>query len=200
MSSIQQTALAMGVLLPDVYKELVTSMNGVSMDSGACIYGVDDLAERNDTWEVQEYARGFVAIGDDGGGNVFLMRQRAEERAVIVVDCGDLNPQNGVVITQDLEVWVRNGCPDMAAQYPTADVPDICDVVLVAKPKDGLNDLLNIKKVFGADMSTPALLHGSKHLPFVVVRDFPYGKAVMLLRKLGSSGESLILQPSMPED
>lgn len=51
--------------------------------------------------EVDEYARGYVSIGDDGGGNVFLMAQHAEEKEVVVIDSGDMNPSHATVITTE---------------------------------------------------------------------------------------------------
>jgi hypothetical protein len=37
-------------------------------------YGTDELVERNQTWEVDEHAKGYVTIGDNSGGKVFLMK------------------------------------------------------------------------------------------------------------------------------
>ncbi|UNK30959.1 hypothetical protein MNO09_00130 (plasmid) [Bacillus sp. N5-665] len=45
--------------------------NGFSIGGGLIIYGTDDIIERNETWEVTEYANGYVAIDDDGSGKVF---------------------------------------------------------------------------------------------------------------------------------
>lgn len=53
-------------LLPNVYKVLLRYTNGFSIGGGLVIYGTEDIVERNETWEVDEYASGFIAIGDDG--------------------------------------------------------------------------------------------------------------------------------------
>ncbi|MED3183870.1 hypothetical protein [Bacillus thuringiensis] len=65
------------------------------------VQGTDDIVERNETWEVTEYANGYVAIGDDGSGNVFLMWQGADVREVRAVDSGDMNPNHATVVTLD---------------------------------------------------------------------------------------------------
>ncbi|GKV57330.1 hypothetical protein NCCP2222_32770 [Sporosarcina sp. NCCP-2222] len=101
----------MNVTLPNGYKELLTSTNGLSLGGGLVIYGTEDLMERNETWEVSEYAGGYVAIGDDGGGNVFLMRQELEAMEVLLVDAGDMNPKNATVLSPDLLDWVTNEFP-----------------------------------------------------------------------------------------
>ena len=64
---IQAVENRMNVTLPNVYKELLRCTNGFSIGSGLLIYGTEHIAERNEVWEVDEYARGYVSIGDDGG-------------------------------------------------------------------------------------------------------------------------------------
>ncbi|MCY7704718.1 SMI1/KNR4 family protein [Bacillus safensis] len=74
------------------------------------LYGTEDIAERNATWEVQQYASGYVAIGDDGGGQVFLMRLAEEEKKVWIVDAGVMDPQHAELVAEDLFSWVNEGC------------------------------------------------------------------------------------------
>ncbi|MBZ4224028.1 SMI1/KNR4 family protein [Bacillus wiedmannii] len=69
---IQAVENRMNVTLPNVYKELLRCTNGFSIGGGLLIYGTEHIAERNEVWEVDEYARGYVSIGDDGGGNVIF--------------------------------------------------------------------------------------------------------------------------------
>ncbi|TKI89099.1 SMI1/KNR4 family protein, partial [Bacillus cereus] len=66
---IQEIEDVMKVELTNVHKDLLKYTNGFSIGGGLIIYGTDDIIERNETWEVTEYANGYVAIGDDGSGN-----------------------------------------------------------------------------------------------------------------------------------
>ncbi|MFP3419429.1 hypothetical protein R0K30_06720 [Bacillus sp. SIMBA_154] len=66
--------------------------------------------ERNEAWEVHHYANGYVAIGDDGGGQVFLMRLVDDEKKVWIVDAGVMDPQHAELVTEDLLEWVSGGC------------------------------------------------------------------------------------------
>ncbi|MEC1353425.1 SMI1/KNR4 family protein [Bacillus sonorensis] len=75
-TEIQESEDILQAKLPNVYKDLLRNTNGFSIGGGVAIYGTEDIVERNETWEVDEYARGYVSIGDDGGGNVFLMLQK----------------------------------------------------------------------------------------------------------------------------
>ena len=43
----------------------------------------------NDELQIQEYQPDYLAIGDDGGGLVFLMKQEPDAKKVICVDMSD---------------------------------------------------------------------------------------------------------------
>jgi hypothetical protein len=52
---------------------------GVLLDDGTHIYAPDEIGERNETFEVLEYAPGWVLVGDDSGGGGYLMRAAGSE-------------------------------------------------------------------------------------------------------------------------
>lgn len=186
---IQAIEDLIAVKLPHVYKDLLRYTNGFSIGDGVVIYGAEEIVERNKTWEVNEYASGYVSIGDDGGGHVFLMLQDAEEKNVFVVDSGDMNPDHATVITSDFLNWISGGC--LSEQPTIVEPPDLCDIVLIKAPSAGLKDLLKIKRALGIDISTTDLLEGSRNLPFILVKKFPNGKAKKLIEQLGPVGVAL---------
>ncbi|PES25856.1 SMI1/KNR4 family protein [Bacillus cereus] len=188
---IQEIEDVMKVELPNVHKDLLKYTNGFSIGGGLIIYGTDDIIERNETWEVTEYANGYVAIGDDGSGNVFLMSQGADVRAVRAVDSGDMNLNHATVVTLDFIDWVNTGCLNQKIQIIKEEIPDTCNIVLIEIPNGGLKDLVKIKSVLALDISTGELLKGLKNLPFTLVKGAPYGKAKKLIEKLGSVGLAL---------
>ncbi|WP_336773538.1 SMI1/KNR4 family protein [Paenibacillus sp. MMO-58] len=100
----------LGGRLPILYKMLLKRLNGCLLENGVCLYGTEDLSERNSTWEVAVYAKGFVAIGDDSGGTVLLMPFEEDSTEIIAVDAGDMNPSNGVLVTADIANWIEDGC------------------------------------------------------------------------------------------
>ncbi len=163
-SEIQESEDILQAKLPNVYKDLLRNTNGFSIGGEVAIYGTEDIVERNETWEVDEYARGYVAIGDDGGGNVFLMLQNEKETEVLIVDSGDMDPSHATVITSDIIEWVNSGCIIRESEQKTiSEPPDTCNIVL-AKPLDGgLKDLIKIKNILGIEISTADLLKGSKN-------------------------------------
>lgn len=181
--------------LPNVYKDLLRYTNGFSIGGGLVIYGTEDVVERNETWEVDEYASGFIVIGDDGGGNVFLMLQDTDEKEVLVIDSGDMNPSHANLVTSDFTKWVNSGCLNEIELKISMEIPNTCNILLVKPPNEGLKDLIKIKNVLGVEISTADLLKGSKNPPFILVERFPYGKAKKLMKKLGSTGTVLRIEP-----
>ncbi|MCM3005237.1 SMI1/KNR4 family protein [Priestia koreensis] len=192
---IQEVEDLMKTTLPDAYKELLRYTNGFSIGGGLIIYGTEDIVERNETWEVDEYASGYVAIGDGGGGNVFFMLQGTEERKVFIVDSGDMNPNHATLITSDFIKWVNSGCLSETDDNLAIDLPATCNIMLVKAPNGGLKDLVKIKSGLGIDISTSELLKASKHPPFILVEKFPYGKGKKLIEKLGPIGTVLHAVP-----
>jgi len=91
---------------------------GLLRDDGTCIYGPDDIAERNATFEVELYAPGWVLIGDDRGGSGYLMRavgphfDAGTGRSGAEVFCLDLGAlsarvaEDGDFVTDDLVGWL----------------------------------------------------------------------------------------------
>lgn len=183
---IQKVEKQMSVLLPNSYKELLRITNGLSIGGGLLIYGTDDIAELNEVRKTEVYAPGYVAIGDDGGGRVFLMHQGNEEKKVLIVDSGDMTPEYSDLISSDFIQWVDSGfsinADEMIYEIKWSEN---CKVVLIDTPDGGLKDLLKIRSIFGLKISTADLLKGSKNLPFIIVDEFPYGKAMKLVEKLG---------------
>lgn len=192
---IQNIESSSGIQLPDVYKELLKYTNGFSIGGGVIIYGTDDILERNETWEVDQYAPGYVAVGDDGGGNVFIMLQGKEEKTVFLVDSGDMNPHHAIELNSDFINWLSGGCLIESAYKQTEELPYICNIVLIQAPDGGLKDLVKIKSVIGLDISTGELLKASKNPPAVLAEKFPYGKAKKLIEKLGPIGTVLNVKP-----
>lgn len=101
----------LGFSLPNIYKVLLQRADGFLTDEGILIYGTQDIIERNKTYEVFEYATGYVAIGDNSGGTVFLMLQGEKSIQLIAVGVGDMNPANGRMLSSDLSEWIIGGCP-----------------------------------------------------------------------------------------
>jgi hypothetical protein len=174
----------LNTILPIPYKELLQASNGLATNEGIIIYGTDDILERNETWETQEYAPGFVSIGDDSGGRVFLM-SLSDKEEILIVDSGDMTPDHAELITTNLIQWVINGLRIDLKETSNVNWSENCKLVVVNIQDGGLKDLIKIKAILGINISTSELLKMSKSLPFVLTQEIPYGKAKKLIEELG---------------
>lgn len=83
--------------------------DGLYTDEGVLIYGAEQIAERNQTWETELYAEGYVAVGDDSGGKVLIMLAEAGAKDVWIVDGGSMSPDDGMHVTDHFIRWVNEG-------------------------------------------------------------------------------------------
>ncbi|WP_242214127.1 SMI1/KNR4 family protein [Bacillus cereus group sp. BfR-BA-01383] len=65
-TEIEKVEEEMGLAFPNTYKQLLKHTNGFVNDNGVVLFGVDVIHERNKTYEVREYAKGYVAVGSNG--------------------------------------------------------------------------------------------------------------------------------------
>ncbi|MCX4792926.1 MULTISPECIES: SMI1/KNR4 family protein [unclassified Streptomyces] len=65
------------------------STPGVLLPNGVLIYGPHTILERNETYQVGEYAPDWVLIGDDSGGSgLFMRRHPCDRTTVYLLDLG----------------------------------------------------------------------------------------------------------------
>lgn len=81
----------------------------VSLENDVLLYGPDTLRERNTTFEVARYAPGYLMIGDDGGGNGFLIPCVGGVGPVFRVGLGSLLEDDFVVVATTFEAWEADG-------------------------------------------------------------------------------------------
>lgn len=101
----------LGRPLPAVFRDILKVSDGIPTAGEVVLYETASLFERNEEWaRVSERAPGFVAIGDDGGGRVLLMRAEPRATAVELCDIVALDdPSARIHITDDLRSWLERG-------------------------------------------------------------------------------------------
>ncbi|MEG0384344.1 SMI1/KNR4 family protein [Solibacillus cecembensis] len=181
-----EVELEIGFSLPEVFKILLRYADGFITDEGVHIYGTQEIIERNLTYEVFEYAPGYIAIGDDSGGRVLLMRQEPNKVEILIVDSGDMNPKNASLISTDIIQWIKSGLNINTNEKTDVNWSYNCKVVVVNTLDGGIKDLIRIKSIFGLNIPTSELIKGLKSLPYVLIEEYPYGKAKKLIEKLGN--------------
>ncbi|MFB8736083.1 SMI1/KNR4 family protein [Bacillus sp. SL00103] len=100
----------LNMVLPHAHKTLLKQTNGCSVGGDVLLYGTEDIAERNATWEVHHYANGYVAIGDDEWRTSISHASDRRKKRVWIVDAGVMDPQYAELVTENLLELVSGGC------------------------------------------------------------------------------------------
>jgi hypothetical protein len=97
-----------GCTLSPEYLELLNKAGGKFIGESILIYGPDEVIERNETFESKEYCPGFLAIGDDSGGQAFIIALGKNSSPVFAVDHGSMQPEDFVEVSPNIGHWVRD--------------------------------------------------------------------------------------------
>ncbi|ACL76729.1 SMI1/KNR4 family protein [Ruminiclostridium cellulolyticum] len=186
----------MGLKLPKVFKELLYLSNGFVTDDGIAIFGTDIIAERNLTYEVPEYAEGYIAVGSNGGGKFLLMLANEESTQLLQVDCGVMNPEYATLVTTDFSEWINEGAKSFDLIEEIKNKEQLYNLVLVEQPKGGAQDLKKIQECYSIKTGLFDLLKGSKKLPFTMMKNISLNVAKKNLESLGELGKILKIIPS----
>jgi hypothetical protein len=103
---------ALGLPFPPTYAELLRLSNGLyALNDRVILYAARELQERNSTYEVDEYAPGWLMIGDDSGGRAVLLSARQDPPGVFIVGTGSMVPEDAEQLAPTLETWLEAGLP-----------------------------------------------------------------------------------------
>lgn len=192
-TEIEKVEEEMGLGFPNTYKQLLRHTNGFVNENGVVVFGVDVIHERNKTYEVHEYAKGYVAVGSNGGGKLLLMATHENATKLVQVDLGVMDLNYSVVVSENFIQWVNDGAIDIECVDEEQEVckEKFCNLILISPPKRGAMDLKKIKEVFIIQKGLFDLLKGSKQLPFVLMEDIPVEFALENIKQLGELGDIL---------
>ncbi|MBX9623174.1 MAG: SMI1/KNR4 family protein [Gemmataceae bacterium] len=109
-AAIRAAADRLAAALPDEYAAFLAEADGL-LANHFVLYSAADLPERNDTYEVAEYAPGYVTIGNDNGGRAIVMRGGPGPSPVCLVGHGTMQPADMVAVSPSLADWIAAGCP-----------------------------------------------------------------------------------------
>lgn len=105
--------------LPEAYVAVLRLTDGFLLSSGVKLYAIGEVEERNRTYDVASCMPGFLAIGDDSGGRMFVMQQQSADGAVYAVSMGVLMIRSAREVAPSLSAWLsalamcsEQGCDD----------------------------------------------------------------------------------------
>ncbi len=97
-----------GEKLPRTYIEFLITHNK-EMDGDVYLYLSEDLIERNECYQTKEYASGFVNIGDNGGGEAFILKLGEGDPEVSIVGHGSMDPKLREFVCESFSSWITSG-------------------------------------------------------------------------------------------
>lgn len=174
--------------VPAVYKEFICKYDGLSLENGCTFYSLEELDAMNKDLQVNIYQPDTVAVGDDGGDLVFLMKQEKEAKTVYLVDAGDYDLESPYRIIVDFNKWMEKGFEIEDIDGEDVRGVDYGDLYLIKMPKEGVKGLVTIKRAFNLEMSTGELLQKTKSLPTKLLSNITSSKANIIAEKIGMPG------------
>lgn len=94
--------------LPPDYSEYVSTISESQLvNSIVLIYSLDDIIERNKTFEVMEYCPGYLAIGDNSGGSAIVLCLKTGK--IGIVDHGSMMPDDIHELADGFQEWQAEG-------------------------------------------------------------------------------------------
>ncbi len=106
---LDELSTRMNVELPVEYRQLMKESNGVHANLVE-LYPIEDIPERNETYEVAQYAPGYLLIGSVCSFPLLLKSGR--ESPVYQNDWGAMSPDCMTMLGTSLADWIAKGCPD----------------------------------------------------------------------------------------
>ncbi|MBD5474360.1 MAG: SMI1/KNR4 family protein [Lachnospiraceae bacterium] len=166
-----------GFKIPRHFQNFLKQNNGYSFNGGVILYSLDELEEMNESLQVQMYQPDYMAIGDDGGGLIFLMEQEIDADEIFVVDISDYELETAFCKINGFEDWFSGGCliPQKVDNSNTESDKN-GNIYLVKLPSNGIKDLVKMKQIFGMDIAMSELLKMSKTLPCKLMSNIKYAK------------------------
>jgi len=108
MKKIVEIEKYFGQPLPKIYREFILNHDG-EMDGDVYLYLADDLVERNECYETKKYAPGYINIGDNGGGEAFILNLNEDDPEVSIVGHGSMDPRMKEFVHQSFSSWLASG-------------------------------------------------------------------------------------------
>lgn len=109
MDKLHNLEVRLGRKFPPAYRDILQTADGFALENGILFYSSEDVLERNETFEVNKYAPGYLAIGDDSGGRAFLIP--FDGVGVYLVEQGSMDPDEMAMVGHSLPEWINMGCP-----------------------------------------------------------------------------------------
>ena len=98
-----------GQRLPDPYRTFLSAQEeSLPVGDLVLLYGRLDFVERNEAAPVKEWCPGHVTVGDDSGGQQFVLA--LHDGRLFLVDAGAMMVERFHPVAEDFAAWLASGC------------------------------------------------------------------------------------------
>ncbi|MGL6075850.1 MAG: SMI1/KNR4 family protein [Fimbriiglobus sp.] len=113
MESLERIEAWLGQPLLEPYRSfLVRNAESFLTDNDEILlYGVNAIAERNDTYQSRVYCPGHLMIADDGGGLAFVLSLM--DGSIHSVGMGAMTPDCFSLVAANFAAWQASGFPNV---------------------------------------------------------------------------------------
>ena len=85
---VKKVEYELGVTFPKDYLEFITFSNGAEGNIGEnyiIIWPIEDIVELNDSYGIEDFIKGLILFGSDGGNTAFAFDTRTNEAKIVTV-------------------------------------------------------------------------------------------------------------------
>ncbi|WP_131998275.1 SMI1/KNR4 family protein [Dokdonella fugitiva] len=111
-AEIASAEAELGIRLPMEYREFLQKTNGAEGAIGAneyiSLWPVGRLKELNDAYEVDSYARGFLVVGSNGGGEAYAFDMLGDSCSISALPFVGLSREEARLIGKDFWAFLDN--------------------------------------------------------------------------------------------
>lgn len=149
-ASIESTCEKLGITSDSWIVAFWKKNNGALFNDLLLIYSIDEIADRNSTFEIDIYFKQMIAIGDDSGGRVILIKKNGKD-GFFLVDIGSASLENSEQF-ESFEDVLRHLISEKV------DIEeDLGDIVTIGACKPTPEEVLGVKKMLGVGFSVTQL-------------------------------------------
>ena len=154
------------------------------------LFGRESIAERNATYEVNDYLPDYLAIGSDSGDRFLLVRRNAS-LTVYWADVGAFTQNSLEEVHANFDEWIRSDCPLLeTSPDPEGDLPLCIDIYLMRSPDGGVKMLHELKQLLSLQQGLGELKRLLERLPACVMTG---ASAIVVKKRLALRPDLLTL-------
>lgn len=176
-----------GIEIPTSLIEIWERNNGFYLDSVE-FYSSKNILARNELLEVRDFCPNYIAIANDTGSRVALLKGEKDADTVCLNYAGSMAEMEMENTKLSVKQWIEKGCPFELDKYTEISAVKPVVIKLDTVPSSGIKGLMEIRKLLGLSIPLGELRSISDALPYELCST-TYIKALRLASKINVNGK-----------